>query len=62
MVNVNKMVYQNLMGQNKNARNDVTKWENILNINTGENKWKKIYIVNFQSCIESSFIFYCLIP
>ena len=50
------MVYQNLMGQEKNipVRNHEAKWEKILEMNIEEKNWKKIYGVNFESCVELS--------
>ena len=52
---VNKMVYQNLMGQEKNTpvRNHEPKWEKFWR-NIEDKKWKKIYGVNFESCVEKS--------
>ena len=49
-----KFVYQNLIEQVKINRGHETKWELVLDLEIEERKWKKIYSINFESCIESS--------
>ena len=49
-----KFVYQNLIKQVKINRGHETKWELVLDVEIEEHQWKKIYSINFESCIESS--------
>ena len=51
---VYKFVYQNLVEQVEINRDHETMWELILDMEIEESKWKKIYSINFKSCIKSS--------
>ena len=49
-----KLVYQNLVECVIIKRGHKSKWDLVLDVSRKENKWRKVYSVSFEGCVESS--------